>query len=290
MIIILRECGSLSLNLFQVKQNIMKILKLIIYILFAAVFSIGCKKESEVVTTTTQNEMDAKLKVIYASAYVIRDSIQIKINDIRVSNTFLGISSSNTAPVPTPFPGGGLNTGGDNRPFYLSITPGDTKIFVSVPKKLTSIDSIIRFSGQANLEARKHYSAYITDTLLNARMVLVEDNLADVDPGISRFKFVNLIPNLVAIDVYFGTNMVANNVAYKAVSPEFTLPNAAAGQWRIRSAGALSTSTPIAVYPGTVVLPTFFTVPNQRVMTVFAKGYSGGTIARIPTVSLLYNK
>src|SRR5688572_17811977 len=108
----------------------MKILKTISALLLAACFAIGCKKETENVTIAAFPTGNANLKVIYASPYVIRDSIQIKINDVRVSNTFIGNS---TTFLPTPFPGGGLNTGGDNRPFYLSVTPGLTKIFVSVP-------------------------------------------------------------------------------------------------------------------------------------------------------------
>ena len=257
-------------------------------ILFATVVMMGCKKDdSFTVIPESNNANDARLKIIYASSYAIRDSVQIKINDVRVSNTFLGNSTTN---LPTPFPGGGLNTGGDARPFYLSVPPGDTKIFVSVPKRSTSVDSIIRFSGQANLLSGRYYSAYLTDTMVTSRLVLTEDNLSPVDTGISRFKFVNLIPNVVSLDVYFGTQLVAANVAYGAVSPDFTLRRDAVGGFLLRPAGSSPTSTAIAAYPGTVAAPTNFTVPNQRVMTVFAKGYSGGTLARVPIISLLYNK
>jgi len=265
----------------------MKIFKIISLIFLAALLSIGCKKESDLVTITTFPENNANLKVIYASAYTFRDSVQIKINDVRVSNTFLGNSLGN---LPTPFPGGGMNTGGDSRPFYLSVKPGLTKIFVSVPNKLTTLDSIIRFSGEANLEANRYYSAYLTDTMVTSKLVLVEDNLAPVDTGISRFKFVNLIPNRPALDVYFGTQLVAANVAYGTASNEFTLQRGILGAFLLRPAGALPTSVPVAAYPGTVTVPGNFTVPNQRVMTVFAKGYIGGTVARVPIISLLFNR
>lgn len=267
----------------------MKIFNIPIYtlLLLALVLS-GCKKESSVTVIPESNDPNnARLKVIYASAYSIRDSVQIKLNDVRVSNTFLGNSTTN---LPTPFPGGGLNTGGDARPFYLSVPAGETKIFISVPKKNTIIDSIIRFSGQTNLIAGRYYSAYLTDTMVTSRLVLVEDNLSPVDTGVSRFKFVNLIPNVPALDVYFGTQLVTANVSYGSASPEFTVRRDALGGWLIRAAGAPATSTAIAAYPGTVIAPTNFTVPNQRVMTVFAKGYSGGTVARVPIISLLYNK
>lgn len=264
----------------------MKIFRYQIYtILLATILCSSCKKEDSITVVPETNELNnARLKVIYASAYVIRDSVQIKINDVRVSNTFIGNSTAN---LPTPFPGGGLNTGGDARPFYLSVRPGDTKIFVSVPKRSSSVDSIIRFSGQATLAAGRYYSAYLTDTMVNSRLVLTEDNLSPVDTGISRFKFVNLVPNVAAVDVYFDSVLVASNIAYGAVSPEFNLVRGTVGQWELRVAGALATTPSFVRYPtGTTVS----TIPNQRIMTVFAKGYNGGTLARTPVISLLYNQ
>ena len=264
----------------------MKFIRLTLYFAFAAILLVSCKKEAD---SPLQLQFDdsntAKLKVVYTSAYFIRDSIQIKINDARASNTFL--SSLATTFLPTPYPGGGLNTGGSGSPWYLSVPPGNTKIFISVPKKVTSVDSIIRYSGNIVLEAGKYYSAYITDTLLNTATVLVTDNHDLPAIGTSRYKFINLIPNLAGVDLYYKNNLVMANIAYKGVSPEFTLITGTSGVWAIRAAGAAPTSTPLAIYPSGSLTNT---IPSRRVLTVFAKGYSGGSASRIPVVSLLYNK
>ena len=145
----------------------MKLFNQIFYLFLATVLCISCKKDVKSPFQISNDSDDAaKLKVIYTSAYITRDSVQIKINDQRVSNTFLSLNS--TTSVPTPFPGGGLNAGGGGFPYYFSVIPGDTKLFVSVPKKGLTVDSIIRYSGMVNLQAGRFYSAYITDTLLTA--------------------------------------------------------------------------------------------------------------------------
>jgi len=243
----------------------------------------ACDKEYESPVPETFNNGKALLKVVYASAYNARDSVQIKLNDVRVSHTFIGNSTTN---LPTPFPGGGLNTGGSNFPYYLEVNPGNTKVFVSTPKKLTNIDSIIRYSGFINLDADEKYTAFITDTTINARLVLVKENRDSVANGLSRFKFVNLIPNQPAIDLYWQSTLVAGAVAYGTASPEFTIAAGQTGKWSLRIAGASPTSTALVTYPtGT----TNMTIPNRRIMTVFSKGYTGATGARVPTVHLLYN-
>ena len=63
-----------------------------------------------------------------------------------------------------------------------------------------------------------------------------------------------------------------------------------AAQWAIRPAGAPATSAAITTYP---TGSTVNTVPNQRVLTVFARGYtiiSASTDARRAQVSLFYNR
>ncbi|HEX8462301.1 MAG TPA: DUF4397 domain-containing protein, partial [Segetibacter sp.] len=219
----------------------------------------------------------ANLKIIHASPYTINYSAQLKVNDVRVSNNIINA---------TPFPGGGLNTQGSNMPWYLALTPGSTKISLSVPKAGTIVDSIPLYTGTINIESNKYYSAYLTDTGTNTQTVLVTENLTPVASGVSRFKFVNLIPNQTALDLYFGTEKVASNVAYKATSPEFTILRSTSSQFSIRAAGAASTATALTIYPtGTTNL----VIPNMRIMTVFARGYSAGTANRAPAISLLYN-
>ncbi|HMJ46865.1 MAG TPA: DUF4397 domain-containing protein [Ferruginibacter sp.] len=256
--------------------------KIILLFLVSGLFITGCSKNAgspiPVVYTTNQ----AKLKVVFASAYLIRDSVQLKINDVRVSNAFLSVTSTNT---PTPFPGGGLNTGGSNFNYYLDLPPGDNRLTVSVPKKLTTIDSILRYSGIINLASGKTYSVYITDTTLTTKVVLVQENLTPPVNTTSRFRFLNLMPNVPSLDLYWAGTKVATAV-YASTGFEFTLPYTSVGQWAVRATGTAPTSTPLAVYTTTA---TGYLIPNRRIMTVFARGYSGATGTRIPTVSLLFN-
>lgn len=255
----------------------MKFYSIITLISAGALLLLGCRKDRSGNFETTAVIGKANLKVIHVSAYTTNYSTQLRINTVRVSGVL---------PYNTPYPGGGLNTGGSNMPWYMAVHPGPTFINLTVPKVGTDIDSIALTTKVTNLEADKYYSAYLTDTAAKTELVLVEENVTIPENNTSRFKFVNLMPNQASMDLYFGSVKVASAVPYKGVSPEFILANKATGQWAIRTAGAAPTSAAIAVYPTTGVT----TIPNQRVMTVFSRGYSGATANRAPGISLIYNK
>ena len=257
----------------------MKILKLTISLLVITALIPACKKNTIVPLPSdyTQTTTQANIKIVYASAYTINYKVQLKTNDIRIS----GIITYST-----PFPGGGLNTGGGNYPDYLPIKPGSTKIVISVPNYLTTADSIPLSTNTVNVDAGKFYTIYLSDTLANTKALVITEPKAPVVGDISRFKFINVMPNLPAVDLYFDGVLVAANVAYQAASADFNLVRGATGQWAIRAAGALSTSTAIAVYPlGTGKM----TVPNKLNMAVYSRGYLGKTGNLLPAISLLYN-
>ena len=171
-------------------------------------------------------------------------------------------------------------------PWYMSLHPGVTNVSLSLPKAGSSDDSVVLTTKYLELSGDSYYSAFITDTAANTQLVLVNENVEVPAESTSRFKFVNLMPNQVALDLYFAGNLVAGNIPYKGVSPEFTLPYKSSGQWAIRVAGTAPTSTAMVVYPtGTGVQ----TIPNQRIMTVYSRGYSGATVNRAPGLSLIYN-
>lgn len=241
----------------------------------------GCDKDVVTQLDTDSNLGKANLKIIHASAYAINYQAQLKVNDVRVSNVITNA---------TPFPGGGLNTGGASSPWYMALDGGVTKISLSVPKVGTSADSISLFSGTVNTEVNNYYSAYLTDTSVQTQLVFIEENISPPAANTSRYKFVNIMPNQPALDLYWGANKIASNIEYTRASAEFTLVKGDTARWSIRPAGALPTSDAIAIYPA--LTPTFAasqTVPNQRVLTVFARGYSGSTGNRTPNISLLYN-
>lgn len=258
----------------------MKLFQSLLLVSTAALVLSACDKD-EVVTQlgVTYGGGNTNLKIVYASAYAVNYSVHLKVNDVRVSGTMT---------YSTPFPGGGLNTGGSNMPWYLSTAPGDSKITMAVPKAGTNVDSISLFTGTATgLAAGKYYTAWLADTLNKTILKLVEENTATPADGTSRFKFINLIPNLPSADLYWGTTKVASSVAYSGLSPEFLRNKNDTGRWYIRPAGALPTTTALAVYPATSAAPQ--TIPNQRIMTVYSRGYVGSTGNRVPAISLTFN-
>lgn len=256
----------------------MKSLQSIVYIAVAGLLISGCKREDVASLIDSQSPAGlANVKIIYASAYTVNSSVHLRLNGVRVSNNI-----TNT----TPFPGGGLNTGGASSPWYLGVTPGITTVTLAIPNAGTGVDSVTLYNGSSYFAADRYYSAFLTDTAAKTQMVILNDDPTLPANGFSRFRFVNLMPNQISMDLYAGTTKVASDIVYKTTSPDFLLPKGDTVRWSVRPAGAAPTSTPIAFYPAYTLGP--YTVLDQRVLTVFSRGYNGGTGNKVPNVSLLY--
>jgi hypothetical protein len=241
----------------------------IIAILAGACILAACKKNEFHITARTYVDNMVRLKVGIFTPSITNQGVQIKVNGQRMS----GIVS-----YATPFPGGGLNTGGSNNSDYLNIPQGETNIDVAVPKAGTDVDSVKVFSYSQSLQANKRYTLFITDSVPNATGVMVEDDTTPPD-SLSRVKFLNLIPNVPAVDFYQGTTLVAANVAYKTVTPYVNISNGSF-QYFIREAGSGPTGT---VLSG----PRTIATGNRRIYTFFARGYKGGKGTLVPHVSAL---
>jgi hypothetical protein len=236
----------------------------------AVILLMGCDKNE--LPVPLEYSIPAKLKVNYASAYAANPFVQLKINDQRVSESIK---------YAYPYPGGGLNTQGGSQPDYLSVPTGSIKVSIAIPKVGTNTDSIELFSTNVTIPDNDTYTFHISDTLANTKTVLLKENTATPDSGMSRYRFVNLIPNLPAADLYFNNVKVASNIAYNTASDFFTVTYPTASAWAVRPAGAAPTTTAIASYNNTS--------PNQRVLTVYARGFVGATdVNRRPNVSLYY--
>jgi hypothetical protein len=252
--------------------------KISIISLLAIVLLFGCTKneikygEFELVDNT-----QSFLKINFASAYNANPSVQLTINGTRVSNLIT---------ARTPFPGGGYNTGGGSTPDYLAVKPGSLSFKVSIPQKNTNIDSVVLFTKDINVSAGDYNTLHITDTAANTQSVLTPDSRVSPDSGFAKFRVINLMPNVSAIDLYYGTTVVASNIAYKAMSDYFTVAvPATALTWAIRPAGAASTTTALATYSSAS------TTTNGRSYTAFAMGYSGQTsTSRKPYISFFLIK
>ncbi len=232
----------------------------------------------------------AELKVNVAYAYTVNSvNALIKINGSPVSNLVAGR---------TPFPGGGYNTNGSNFAIYLTVPQGNNTVSVVIPKVGTSTDSIVLYSTPVALPDAGPYTLHITDTLVNGttnntKSVLVKNFISNIDTGRVRFRFVNLIPNLAAVDLYLNGLLLKSNINYLSATDTFSVrtgvnaPGFVVGVVpviAIRPAGAASTTTAIASYTSTSILQ------STLALTIFSMGYNAGTGVRIPYVSLTLDK
>lgn len=263
------------------KHLIIKITPVALLILLLA----GCQKNKFNLKETTFIDGKASLKINFFSSYKANPPYQIKIDGIRVSNNLT---------YATPFPGGGLNTGGGNYADYLAVEPGNRTVSISVPFFGTNNDSIQLASATVDLQANKVYSLYFADTASNTISLLAEDDLTSPDSGYIRYRFINLIPDLPAgIDLYFGTgytsttsSKVAGPILYKEMSSYFTVPINTGTNWSIRPGGADATTTAIATYSSSS------SVTNQRVFSISTRGYNSlsSPDIRRKLFSFIYNR
>lgn len=221
---------------------------------------------------------NTNVKIVHASAFTRNDTMRFKVNDTLVSAKIT---------YSTPFPGGGLNTGGSNMPWYLSIPAGKKKISLWSTKINTFQDSVEVVSRMVDYGPNVYYTTYIADTGINTLMLTFGENRTMPVDGTSRFKFINLIPNLPAADLYYNTTLVASNIPYGFGGPDFIQNKNDTCRWRIRAAGASPTSAAIATYPATTAATQV--IPNQRIFTVYSRGYVGATGNRAPAISLTFN-
>lgn len=253
----------------------------------------SCQKNE--LKTTEVNKLtdnEAQLKVVFASSYRSNPNFMIYVNGVRSSNvlTVSSTGSSSASPFVTPFPGGGLNTGGGSTSDYLRIPSGQVTVSVAVPQKGTTVDSLSLATSQLIYEAGKKYSLYFADTSTAVTNFLVEDSLTAPDSGYTKFKFVNLMSDVSAgLDLYIGIVKVASAIPFKGVSPSFLVPtNNASTVWAIRPAGAAASTTALASYTSAASLS------NQRILTVVARGYNAiSTITgdiRKRSIALIYNQ
>jgi hypothetical protein len=259
----------------------MKIYNSLLILLCSVLFFASCGKNTIDYGDVEKITDQPLLKINYASMYQDDRFVVISFNGKRVTSRIQGR---------TPFPGGGYNTRGDVRADYLTATPGPVEIKVALPYKIDiGLDSLELYKTTINVERGKKYVAHITDTAAFTKTVVTEENFLMPDSGYAVYRFINLMPNVPAIDLYYGTSatdhtadrLVAGNIKYLENSDYFRINRYAARTWKIRAAGAaLTTATILASYTSAN------TLQNQRTYMVYALGYSGITTAsRRPYVS-----
>jgi hypothetical protein len=255
--------------------------KTIINTLLISIIAIAgsCTKKTEYLAERTFIQADnALLKINYLSAYAANPGVQLSINNTRVSGVITGR---------TPFPGGGFNTNGQSFPDYLALTPGVNTLSIAIPKKGTNVDSVVLFTTSLSLVAGKNYTAHVTDTAANTKVKVITDSLAEPANGQAKYIFLNMMPNVAFVDLYYGANKIAGGISYLNSSPYFTLPATPSfsDTFKIRETGTSATSTPLAFYVSSN------TLLNKRVYSAFALGYKGSSAASTkPYISFLLNQ
>lgn len=256
-----------------------------IYILFALLaFSLGACEVNKIEfgDFTVVDEDLALVKFNYNIAMRNNPSAVIKVNGVRVTPALT---------TRYPFPGGGYNTGGGNTADYMSFEPGELNVSVVTYKKLTVLnpvltDSVEIFSTKINVEGGKNYTLHITDTAANTKTLFTQDDLTRPDTAQAKHRFVNLMPDVPALDLYNGTTLVAANIGYLKMSETFIVSSGGSSVWTTRVAGSGPTGAVVATYTSASTLST------RRVYTAFASGYKAysGTDARRPFISFFLSK
>ncbi len=229
-------------------------------------------------------EGKALVKFNYSSPYFYLTAANNRAVWIKINGNIV----SSPITYSTPYPGGGYNTGGNSFADYLSAKPGTNSISLVIPFKNTSKDSIVLYTAQVDLKANEYQTIHITDTAEKTTHVISYDNYNKPDSGSVLYRFINLIPNAGALDLYYGPNKLVSGLEYKQISDTFSMPAGivqAAG-WIIKK------KDNAAVLGSAYTASAAGTVANQRVFTVYARGYDGLPVAdlRSPRVSLLFNK
>jgi hypothetical protein len=257
----------------------MKRFSIIFFVLSTAVlFMAGCDKNSFKLRESTYPEGKALVKIGLFTAYNVNSPIRVAINGQIMSNELL---------YPIPFPGGGLNTNGSLNSDYLMTEPGNAKVELFIMNQGTPVPQGKLSEANLTMEANKRYTLFLADTAQNIAAWVVNDDTPAPDSGFSRIKFVNAMPNVQFMDLYKGANagaatLVVANVEYKGKASDYVNVPTGTDSFFIRKAG-----DPVSVAP---IARRSFALSNQRIYTLFSRGYNGTTGNRAPNLSAIVNQ
>lgn len=245
--------------------------------IFLSIFSLlvfaGCKERiQDFGDLDFLTENDAIVKINMASVYPDDRYMYVKFNDNRVTPLIRARE---------PYPGGGYNTRGDSRPDFLKIAAGTVNVKVCLPHKIDNgKDSIVLAEQNVTFGPGKQYTIHVTDTAANTKMFLAEESLVRPDSSFAMYRFVNLMPNVEALDLYYGAaanssgqdSLIVSNIKYGETSDYFTIRRTASRTWKIRKAGdPVADNTVLALYTNAS------STLNARSYTAYALGYAGFT-------------
>jgi len=142
------------------------------------------------------------------------------------------------------------------------------------------LDSIVLSEQTVNLKGGARYTIHVADTAATTKMFVAEENLIRPDSTFATYRFVNLMPNVEALDLYYGAapgttepiqdSLIARNIKYGEMSPYFTIRRATTRSWKIRRAGdPVTNASVLAFYTNAS------STLDRRSYTAYALGYAG---------------
>jgi hypothetical protein len=171
-------------------------------IILLLLITASCQKEYTIHASEESIGGVAYLKVIHASPNFKPDSFNIYIGDQKVNGTAFRYGSI--------FPVAGTNT-------YMTVKSGMQKISLST-------DSVNGYTLNKILEAGKHYTFMITDSVNTAgrdsSRIFVEDALSQPPAGAIRVRFIHAVTNDTAgkkVDLF---SYAKNSTVISGVSPD----------------------------------------------------------------------
>ncbi|MDE1191725.1 MAG: DUF4397 domain-containing protein [Arachidicoccus sp.] len=257
-------------------------------LIYAILFSLGCTKNVLHESPYDLTDGMGLVKINYSCPYYSNPGVMVKINGNVVSSLIT---------YSTPYPGGGLNTGGNTYADYLSVKPGNDTFSLVVPISGTSIPDRTLLTTVLNIKENIYQTVHFTDTASNTKAYITQDWATRPDSGKVLYRFVNLIPNApVGLDLYFDTSEafkkpVASNIGYLQATDTFSLDAGTSSPWALKLNGVngLKVNGKDSFF---AVYSSVNSVANQRVFTIYARGYCGlpTTDVRSSKISFEYNK
>lgn len=230
----------------------------------------------------------AIVKINMASAYPDDRYMYVKVNDVRVTPLIRGRE---------PYPGGGYNTRGPSGSEFLMIDAGNVNVKVCLPHKTDNgKDSVILYSTDVSVKGGERYTFHVTDTGTYTKVIPTIEEFAQPDSAYASYRFINLMPNVEALDFYYGyfnntaggqiatqDSLIASNIKFGEISSKIVLHRSATKTFKIRPAGAPVTNESVLAFYGNAGASL-----NQRQYTGYAMGYAGETSAAMkPYISFM---
>jgi len=157
-------------------------------------------------------------------------------------------------------------------------------------------DSVVLYATDVDVQAGGRYTLHVADTGAFTKIISTVEEFAMPDSAYASYRFINLMPNVDALDLYYGffsnsatgqiasqDSLIASNVRFGEISPTIVLHRTASRTFKIRPAGAPVTNESVLAFYGNAN-----TTLNQRQYTAYAMGYAGETAATLrPYISFM---